>query len=108
MTTAVADRFALALPAVAPPGPRVDGLPGAGLYPGLFGTLVAFATLLGIVLAAALLLQAGFGYATAEHDQQARRRSLALVRRALVGLAVVGLAHLIIALDARQDWGLLP
>ena len=108
MSTAVASRFALALPGGAPAGPRADGLPEAGSYAGLFGTLVAFATLLGIVLAAALLLQAGFSYVTAERDQKARRRALALVRRALVGLAVVGLAHLFIVLDAWQGWGLLP
>lgn len=108
MTTAVAGRFALALPAGAPAGLRADGLPEAGPHFGLFGTLVAFATLLGIALAAALLLQAGLSYVTAEHDQQARRRALALVWRALAGLAVVGLAHVFIALDARQDWELLP
>ena len=108
MTTAVASRFALPLPGSAPPGPQAPGLPEAGSYVGLFGTLLAFATLLAIVLAAALLLQAGFSYVTAERDQQARRRALALVWRALVGLAVVGLAHLLIVLDAWQGWGLLP
>ena len=108
MTIAVASRFALSLPAGAPPAPEADGLAEAGSNFGLFGALVAFAALLGIVLAAELLLQAGFSYVTAEHDPPTRRRALALVRRALVGLTVIGLAHLFIALDARQDWGLLP
>lgn len=108
MTTAAAGRFGLLLPGGAQPVPEVGGLPEAGSYGGLFGTLSAFMTLLAIVLAAALLLQAGFGYVTAERDQQARRHALALVRRALAGLALVALAHLFIALDAGQDWGLLP
>jgi len=108
MATAAASWFALPFPAGASPGPFVEGLPEAGAYLGLFGALVALATLLGLVLAIGLLVQAGFIFAAAEGDRQARGRALAVARRALVGLAVMGFAHLVIVLDARQGWGLLP
>ena len=67
--------------------------------------VLTVATLLVLVAGAVLLLRAGFAIASARGDQEQRRHGIATVRRALVGLVLVGLAHVLLTLSLRHGWG---
>ena len=71
----------------------------------LIFALLVVGTLLLLVAGGTLLLRAAFTIATARGDQEQRRAGLAEARRVLVGIAIVGLAHLLLTLSLRYGWG---